>query len=458
MGCSKEKFLDEKPNQALLVPQTLEELQAILDNTALFNGIAGALTTTGITPLLGQTASDEYFVGRPTAYVSSSNTYMKATYTWDKKDVYAGYETIVDWTKPYNSILSANICLEQLSKLSMSDQNSLLGREVRGTALFHRAHLYFQLAQVFAPVYSKEYSSQKNGLPIRLRGDINEGVVRTTLSDTYVQILNDLLEALKYLPANALYTTRPNIAAAKALLARVYLSMSDYPQALIYANKALEIKSKLMDYNSLDLTKAFPIHKDNDEVIFSSLMIVGGVVNTAFSPSYASVDSNIVNSYENGDLRKSVFLKKRTPANSIGMEFKGSYFGDSYCFSGLATDELYLIKAECLARSGRTEDACVALNTLLKNRFDPLKFDPLDERDPDKLLKIVLDERRKELLFRGLRWTDLRRLNLDPRFAVTLKRNIGEEEFELPPNDVRYTYPIPADVMGFHPEMFQNPR
>jgi len=56
-------------------------------------------------------------------------------------------------------------------------------------------------------------------------------------------------------------------------------------------------------------------------------------------------------------------------------------------------------------------------------------------------------ERRKELIFRGLRWSDLRRLNMDTRFAVTLKRKVNNKEFLLLPKDARYTLQIPISVI-----------
>ena len=59
---------------------------------------------------------------------------------------------------------------------------------------------------------------------------------------------------------------------------------------------------------------------------------------------------------------------------------------------------------------------------------------------------------------RGLRWTDLRRLNRDPRYAVTLTRSINGTTYMLPPNDARYVYPIPDAVIAANPGMEQNVR
>jgi hypothetical protein len=81
---------------------------------------------------------------------------------------------------------------------------------------------------------------------------------------------------------------------------------------------------------------------------------------------------------------------------------------------------------------------------LLKNRFQNASFVPVNAADPDAALAIVLLERRKELVGRGLRWSDLKRLNQQKGFALDLKREVGLKQYALPANDARYKFPVPA--------------
>lgn len=76
----------------------------------------------------------------------------------------------------------------------------------------------------------------------------------------------------------------------------------------------------------------------------------------------------------------------------------------------------------------------------------------------NELLHKIILERRKELVFRGLRWTDLRRLNKETEFAITLRRTVKGMEYVLPPNDPRYTQQIPFSVISFNKDMPQNIR
>src|SRR5690606_16588623 len=119
-----------------------------------------------------------------------------------------------------------------------------------------------------------------------------------------------------------------------------------------------------------------------------------------------------------------------------------------YNFAGLATDEVYLIRAEIAARLGNTEQALNDLNRLKAARWEKnVAFQPYTANTQDEALSYVLQERKKELLFRGLRWSDLRRLNVEG-FLITLERRIGNQIYQLIPNDLRYVYPIPNEVIA----------
>ena len=123
------------------------------------------------------------------------------------------------------------------------------------------------------------------------------------------------------------------------------------------------------------------------------------------------------------------------------------------------TSELYLIAAECAARAGDKATALERLNALRDNRIEGNT--PLDAADADEALRLVLDERRRELVFIDyLRLADLKRLNREPAFARTITRTMMStgETFELQPNSPKYVLPIPASVMRFNSKMVQNER
>ena len=134
-----------------------------------------------------------------------------------------------------------------------------------------------------------------------------------------------------------------------------------------------------------------------------------------------------------------------------------SYAGSVFPFTGLATDELFLTRAECYARDSNSSAALADLNTLLRHRFASGTFIPVSAPSPAAALDSILLERRKELPFRGLRWTDLRRLNLDGA-NITIHRSLNGTPYTLSPNSNLYTLPIPPDVLNDNPGMIQNTR
>src|SRR5690606_36483702 len=101
------------------------------------------------------------------------------------------------------------------------------------------------------------------------------------------------------------------------------------------------------------------------------------------------------------------------------------------------------------------------LNRLLETRWQVGTYVPFHADNQEDALRSILGERRKELIFRGVRWSDLRRLNRDERFSTTLIRVIDDgtssTTYTLPPNDLGYTHLIPQEVI-LRTGMQQNPR
>jgi hypothetical protein len=188
----------------------------------------------------------------------------------------------------------------------------------------------------------------------------------------------------------------------------------------------------------------FPFPVANGETLYQSRLLTSSTVLAALIYPFCVVDSNLYRSYANNDLRKYVFY-----TNSNVPNIRSSYNGSIYPFSGLATDEVYLIRAECSARAGNTGAALADLDTLLAHRWFTGTFVPYNAglMTPAQALDTILVERRKELAFRGLRWTDLRRLNKEGA-NIELTRGPGYMSIPLGPNDPRYVLPIPPDVIS----------
>ncbi len=440
-SCKKD-FLDKKPATNLNVPSTLGDLQLFLDNTSdLYRS-----------PGLGEVCSDDYYMTY-SQWTTQFTPYFANAYVW-AKDIFAGQGNIADWNAPYTQVLYANIALEQLARINRDASNGSNYDNIKGSALFMRAWAFFDLTQVFSLPYDSSTENSDLGIPLRLTADINAPSTRATLKATYDQIFSDVTQAKALLTnlTNSVNKNRPSRAAAYGFLSRIYLTLRNYPLAGLYADSALQLQHKLINYNLVDSTTMVPFNAANDETIYqNSTVSADPLIEVVYSDEY-SIDTLLYQSYEKNDLRKVIYFTK----NGIYINKKDGYSGGSALANGLTADELYLIRSECFARAGNSSKALDDLNALLANRWKTGTYIPLSNLQGANLLNLILKERRKELVFRALRWNDIRRLNKEG-YNITPARNLNGKIYTLPPNDPRYALPIPPDVIS-HSGIPQNNR
>lgn len=426
----KKNWMEEKPNKNLDVPTSIKDFQSMLDHTSFMNDYR---------PALGEVSADNYYVTDKMWLGYNVDTRNK--YSWNK-EIYTDQVTDnPNWNFVWRGVLQANVVLDGVDKTE--DVGSPAWNNIKGSAHFYRAESFFDLAQIYARPYSLTFPDAP-GIPLRLTADPNPKSVRAGLQETYQQILSDLHTAADYLPVTALYKTRPSKPAAYALLSRVYLTMQDYSHAFQYADSCLKLYDSLIDYNTLNPNTTFPVTTLNKEVLFHAVM------GNELYANFPIVDTNLYKSYNVNDLRLKIFFKAN--ATNGGMMFTGTYTGGSSSvgrlnyFAGIATDEVYLTRAECYARAGDISAAMKDLNALMIKRFKTGTFVPFTANNTTEALDIILKERRKETIFRGLRWVDLRRLNSDGA-NIVLTRKVDNQTYTLEPNSARYTLSIPPDII-----------
>ena len=428
----KKGWIEINSNKSLDVPNTVENCQALLDNTSIINDNR---------PSMGEVSADNYYA----AYNGwqSWAAYDKNACIW-AADIYNNTTTDnTNWNNSYRTVFYSNIALEGLDGVESNRKETMEWNNVKGSALYLRGEAFFNVSQLYTRPYSS--TSDYAGIPLRLSAVPAGTSVRAGLQETYQQILKDLKGSLNYLPDVPLYKVRPSKPAAYALLSRLYLVMQDYPNALLYADSCLKKYDSVLDYNTLKSTVTYPVPGFNREVIFQAT--IGDDLQNTLGVN-CIVDSVLYKSYDNNDLRKTLFYKAGTTGqiNFIGTYTGGTASTVSKAFGGIATDEVYLTRAECYARTGNVAAALNDLNKLMAARWKTGTFVPFTAATATDALAIILRERRKETPFRGLRWLDLRRLNSEGA-NMTLTRMLNGEKFTLPPNDPRYALPIPPDVI-----------
>ena len=422
-------FLDEKPNAALSAPHTLEDLQAMLSNSNIF----------GKEPMLPEVSTTDYYLEEESLQSLADEAHKRA-YLWGTQGLFQ--ENLSnDWKTVYDLVYYCNTVLEGLEDIERDEKNAVVYDRVQGEALFFRGKSLLQAALLWVEAYDEELRESKLGLPLRMDTDFNKVSVRSTMGETYDAVISDLKSAAPLLPDYPHHLTRPSKAAAFGALSRTYMAMRKYEDALYYADEALAIRHELLDFNVLDDQLSFPIPEYHEEVVFSSFFQIDQILDH----TRLLVSPELFALYSEADRRREILFSVAADGK---VTFKGRFAVGGYAlFSGIATNELLLNRAECYARMENYEMARADLLRLLDKRYRPGYVPDIAD---DGLLSVIMEERRKDLPFRGIRWMDIKRLNREGA-GIVQQREAAGEQVSLSPNDLRYARPISdfvVDISG----------
>lgn len=346
------------------------------------------------------------------------------------------------WSAAYKNIYQANVILEGLSNsTAISDHTK---RQLRGEMLFVRAFHYFYLVNLFGDVPYLTTSNYK----------INASTGRTPADDIFSGITNDLTEAQQLLSESYPTATkaRPNKWTAVSLLARVYLYRKDWANAELAASSTINSGrySLAAALNSVFVPAStetiWMLQRDNSNTADGSVFIPAA---STTIPTH-TVTNALLNSFESGDNRKSIWLGK----NVVGGQDYYYPFKYKQRLSTPVTEfevvlrlaEMYLIRAEARANQNKVLEALSDLN-MVRNRAG---LPNSSASNTPALLSAVEHEMQIELFAEwGHRWLDLKRTNRANAVLITLKGVSWQVTDQL--------YPIPLSEIQSNPALKQNP-
>jgi tetratricopeptide (TPR) repeat protein len=436
-SCRKYVEVDQ-PNQRVF--KYTSDFQALLNNVSTFELSANL-------PML---SSDDINLDANESQQNRLTNGYDNIYTW-AAEYYTSDQSDAGWNQLYNQIY---ICNQIITNVMESDGTEEQKKNAYAEAQVQRACSYLTLISLYARVYTTANATKDPGVPMLLTPDLFANLTRASVQQVYDQILLDLTQALPVLPDNPANKLHPAKAATYALLARTYLYMQRYSEATDNAAKALGLQSTLLNLNNYTAAgTAFPRRLENPEVILSKQASKPGFLDLPLS-------QELLDKFAAEDLRYVLFTRNGTtfqPAFTGRGSYRDRLFSGDNVTVGVSVPEMMLTQAEGLARAGQIEEAITLVNTLRQKRFSPATYVALSAADMDAALRIVLDERRRELFGTGLRWFDQRRLSIDPAFAETESRTFKGTTYTLVPGD-RYVYPIPPKNIEQNPEIVQNQR
>jgi tetratricopeptide (TPR) repeat protein len=377
----------------------------------------------------------------------------------------------------YSFILRSNLVIDNIDKSQGSQELKTLAKAEART---FRAFDHFLAVNTFAKAYNPETAANDGGVCIMDHYDLEATPKKSSVADVYNFIINELEQAVPLLQEKPVNIYHPNRAFGYALLAKVYLFHRDWAKAQEAAEQSLKLNSQLADYNLINDAGGTARYKNfakdgNPEVLSYHWMAGWGGSEQVCMYHYGMISPELKSLFEANDLRYSLFL--RDTGTSIASWFdtgSGAAIWTpvitnldrfTYMSVGLRTAEVYLIMAEALARQNNLTEAANYVSQLRDKRIKGGNGHIDAPATQVEMVKLIITERRKELLYGFNRFFDLKRLNIEPDYQKTITRvfpvlNISEshpqQTYTLKPDSRLYVIPFPHSARDKNPNLTLN--
>lgn len=382
------------------------------------------------------------------------------------------------WNAHYRAVADLNPAIQALLDDKLGNSASQQQKdELMAQAKFLRAYNYFNLVRLFGDVPL-----------ITETTDVVQGeIIRNPIAEVYALIESDLLAAVQHLPDvwSEDKQGRPAKAAAKTLLAKVYITMATAPMNDVsYYAKARDMAADVMDDGTYSLVP------DVDEVFAlenaygpETMWSFNAAEDDISTPPQIWLPGSMADGW--GDFKADKVWGENYPAEPR----KDAYLlledwdGNPYTtFSGTTpyvkkflydtrenqeryrsvqnipilrfADALLLFaEAENMANGGPTQAAVDAVNQIIArandyvdNPADPLLTTAMSKEAFDSA---VIQQRNLELCFEYDRWFDLvrKRILCDATIPA----------YQPNCSDTDYLWPIPQTDLRLNPKLTQNP-
>lgn len=504
LGGCKKSYLETTPSDAVtdanLFTNTTSAYQVI-------DGISRLMNTTGASYEMygGGTRSNDFgesAVRLEEDHMGNDMVNVTNNYDW----FYYAYNYVGFRIPTYNVgqlsyrlyfkiINSANLLLDNIDKVQGPAEEIA---NLKGQAYAFRAYAYYRASIFYCKTYSKDSTGGTNvnsmGLPLYLNGTTAEtkGKPRSTLGETYQQIVSDLANARINLEAGGTIEGRPtsdiSLATFYGINAKVALVMEDWNTAKEMADLAISTHGGAL-MSRAQYKEGFS-NKSNPEWMWSTAVTpnqrteMGNVnffsfVDPTNSTSYAGTGLGKCISKATLDIMKGLDDVRATTFTGSRQQTKfhlpnpGSWEFD---LVWMRVAEMYLIKAEAQAELRDDAGAIATLETLVKARNPGYNYESILSRyttansvgqvdrayfGSTPVLKEIYLQRRIELFLEGVAYGDIQRLHCGLNRPTGLGNFVRSSAgtLKLPADDVGFLFKIPQQEMDANPAMAgqQNP-
>lgn len=436
-------YIDVLP-KGMRIPTTLQDFEALMRNEYSANYLACAQALYLL---------NDKFVG--TNACRNQDNLTTCHYMWkedrDRTLLNASTEDVFD--NGYGIIGVMNTIIENAP--GATDATDAEKNEVLAYAYAVRAFVLFQIVNYYADAYDPVKADATPGVPLIYSANLNAPWHQGSVKEVYDQILSDFNKSIELgVPEKAMTAVQPDRGAVEAGLARVYLSMREYDKALAHAEAALDRNSRLFDWNDFYAQYKDRVDNPDDYNKITSPMDHVNVENFWFcsgngNPNYPCSDIDIPEErramFEPGDVRALCRWKKYQ--SQADVYYRGMLTG-YYNLSGIATPEVYLIKAECQVRKGNITDGLETLDTVRKTRLAPDSYTPSAASDEGEAIAKIRRAKADELINSIYPFIDAKRLNAEGKYTVTITKTFDDKAYTLSPTSHLWTMVFPANAIN----------
>nr|WP_319509533.1 RagB/SusD family nutrient uptake outer membrane protein [uncultured Draconibacterium sp.] len=385
------------------------------------------------------------------------------------------------WNLIYGAVKDCNFAL---AGLEGTEIDADVAKQVEGELKFFRAYFYFTAVRYWGdiPLILEPVTTAEDAFAI----------TRSTVEEVYQAIISDVNVAASTLPASYSGTDvgRVTSGAATMLLADVYMTRHEYSKAEAELRKIVgATQYGLLD----DYAEVFnPSNKNSKESIFEVQFKEGDEGEASnFMYQFAPKDSrgvvvvgpetangrniptnDMVNAYEEGDLRKDISIGYFDRATSP-LYYVKKYDHDTDPEFSRTPDnwpvyryaDALLMLAEAINEQSFNAGEPFELLNEVRNRAGLESLSSADAADQEALRYVLLQERRVELAFENHRWFDLIRSgkaieiltahgameranpSLDPPDFLP----VTDESFRI--SEDKLIFPIPINELNKNPNL-----
>ncbi|ERJ57949.1 RagB/SusD family nutrient uptake outer membrane protein [Sphingobacterium paucimobilis] len=463
----KKSFLEVDPRGKLIAKNT-DDYNLLLNNASYFINFDYPQIVLGdeivsVEPYYSNIWSPEaklLFQYADNIYLSTANPAESAEFL----------KMLYSYNKIINEVMDSEGGTEQ-QKLSLHAE-----------ALTNRAWIYLYLINYYGQPYNANTADKDLGYFIITESDVTvDHFERSSVQKVYDFIINDLTTAIMHLPESKGSRMRVSKSAAEALLGKTYWFMGKYDLALVQFENAFEHMPKnytlaLFDYKSMlaengewgydsqlspmqDIVGPDNEPRNQEVLFYKSILSSYSYFDNSFVLSKETLD--LFKTPNNSDERLKLYSDLMSGGDPIGTPGVKRKIGFPYIHIGITLPDLFLMRAECRARTGDVNGATEDLETLRKSR---MKEDDAMVHITDQvaLTKYIIEERIREFALQGYRWFDMRRLSVDPLFSDQkhvhqVLSESGDLVHTFPLRPERLTLRIPDIVMDANPGTVNNP-